>query len=249
MPRVPEGLQRYTTEEGRFYTDGEVLLPSVTTVLNQGDEPEGIRIWKERNDGVGGRPHWRDILKYKGSRGTLIHYNILDRYAEESLYGHNEAEAIESLLTGGRHGEYKKDNAFAVETFDSIAERRGITADSVLAVEEFVANYDVGYAGQFDLLYVDTDNRLTLADIKTGKRVYPKYTKQLVAYAHAVEFPIHRLEVIRINPDRHEWEVSTSDTWSTSRDALWGEFILRRKEMTGVEEFGKRVLDAGVDDG
>jgi hypothetical protein len=52
--------------------------------------------------------------------------------------------------------------------------------------QEFpVFHPQVGYGGTVDLLAVDGDGRLLVADIKTGSGVYPEYALQLAAYRHA----------------------------------------------------------------
>lgn len=80
-------LQRFTLPEGRVYTDNESLyLPSVSTVLDEMPEPDGIKYWKKKYDGTGDKEHWRDILQYKGNRGTLIHYNLLNEFEEGDMF-------------------------------------------------------------------------------------------------------------------------------------------------------------------
>jgi len=250
MPRVDkEEYKRYTTEEGRFYTDGDAVYPSVTTVLSQDGEPDGVTAWKERNDGVGGRPHWKDILTYKSARGTLIHYKCLNRFAEDDLWGENERSATRDLQRADNFRRFDNDRMFAFETFQSLSERRGITPDNVIGVEQFCVNPTVGYAGQFDLLYVNTEGQTTLADMKTGKAIYPKYRLQLAAYANAVDIDVDRVEVIRINPDNNDYEVASSDAWDTSVENLFAEFCMKRAEMGDAEELRERVLSDGVNDG
>jgi hypothetical protein len=243
-------LERYTTQDdGRVYTDGEDLtLPSVTTVLDQAPEPEGIKHWKETYDGTNGRKHWRDILQYKGNRGTLIHYNLLNEFSDEDIAGANEENSTEELKVEGNWDRYQEELVFAEDAWEEIKEIREINEESVLDVECFVTNTGVGYAGQFDLLYVDKDSNICLADLKTGKGVYPKYKKQLTAYENALDLDIDRLEVIRIYPDDEEWEVSHDGEWSESRDELWAEFRELRSEMGDIEERMEAIIEEGIND-
>jgi len=250
MPRVDHTVyKRYTTAEGRFYTDGESVYPSVTTVLSQDGEPQGVTAWKERNDGKGGNPYWRDILEYKSARGTLIHYKCLNQFADVELWGENEYSATSNLQASKSLTRFMRERSFATETFEAVAERRGITSDSVIDVEQFCVNPEVGYAGQFDLLYENVDGQVTLADMKTGKSVYPKYKYQLAAYANAIDVDVDRVEVIRINPDNHDHEVSSSDQWDLSIDRLFADFVLKRLDMGDDAELRERVLSEGVNDG
>jgi hypothetical protein len=242
-------LQRYTLPEGRVYTDGEDLaLPSVTTVLDQAPEPVGIKYWKKKYDGTGGKKHWEDILQYKGNRGTMIHYRLLNEYSDEDIAGENEETSTEELKLEGDWKRYQEDLAFAQDAWKEITEVRGITHESVLDVECFVTNIGVGYAGQFDLLYIDKDSNVVLGDLKTGKGIYPKYKKQLIAYTNALNLDIDRVEIIRIYPDGEEWEISHDAEWPESRDELWKEFHELRSGMEDVQSRMESIMSDGIND-
>jgi len=246
---MSDDLVRYTLPEGRVYTDGEQLaLPSVTTVLDQAPEPPGIKYWKKKNNGENGNPHWEDILQYKGNRGTMIHYKLLNEFGDEDIWGRNEEDATEELKLEGNWDRYQSDLRFAEDAWQEIKQLRGINEDSVLDTECFVTNIAIGYAGQFDLLYVDEDSNIVLADLKTGKGVYPKYKKQLTAYSQALNLNIDRMEVIRIYPDGEEWEVSSDDTWPETREELWDEFVSLRNGMGDVEDRMQSIIEEGIDD-
>lgn len=246
-------LRRFTTsgDDGkRVYTDEEDLfLPSVTTVLDEKPTPDGIKYWKQKYDGTDGKKHWRDILNYKSNRGTLIHYNLLNEFEDGDMFGTNEEDSKEGLKLEGNWNRYQDDLIFAEDAWKEIKEVRGISDERVLDVECFVTNVGVGYAGQFDLLYVDTDGNLTLSDLKTGKGIYDKYKMQLTAYDNALELPIDQLEIIRIHPDSETWEVSHDEQWSESRRELWADFMELRMEMGDVEAEFRQVMEDGIDDG
>lgn len=245
------GLSRSTLEGvGRVYFSDshDMYLPSVTTCLDQKETPRGLIKWKEYNDGTNGKPHWRDILNYKSYRGTMIHYKLLDPFADEDIGGHNEEEAEEELKKGTEYGswqEYRADLFWAVDAFEQIKAEYGITHDSVLDVECFVQNTDVGYAGQFDLLYVDKEGDVVLADLKTSKSVYDKHKLQLSAYKHAVNIDIDKCQVIRLHPDSETWEVSSSDEWFEDLDELYEEFCDLRSKLN---EDLEAIAQEGVDD-
>jgi len=250
---MPQDLRRFTTsgDDGkRVYTDGEDLfLPSVTTVLDELPTPQGIKYWKRKYDGTGGNKHWRDILMYKSNRGTMIHYKLLNEFAEEDMHGVEEESSTEELKLEGEWERYRDDLVYAEDAWEEIKQIRGITKEQVLDVECFVTNVSVGYAGQFDLLYVDESGNLVLSDLKTGKGVYDKYKLQLVAYENALEVPVDKLEVIRIHPDSETWEVSQSTDWNSSRKELWADFMDLRMGMGDVEEEFRQVAEDGIDDG
>lgn len=242
-------LQRRTTESGRVYTDMEELfLPSVTTVLNELPTPEGLKYWKRKYNGKGGKKHWRDILSYKANRGTLVHYNLLNEFAPDDMFSENEESSTDELKVNGNWDRYEDDKIFADEAWPEIKKARGITEDSVLDVECFVTNEGIGYAGQFDMLYIDKDGNLVLSDLKTSKRVYDKHQMQLVAYDNALSLDIDILEVVRIHPDSEQWEISHDTDWSKNRNEIWGEFVSLRMGMENVEEEFRRIAEEGIDD-
>lgn len=244
-------LQRRTLEGvGRVYfsEDHDMFLPSVTTVLDQRPTPEALKQWKKNNDGKGDNDHWRDIMNFKSYRGTLIHYNILNQFAEEDIGGHNEEEAEEELKEGTGYGDwddYEPANEWATGAFERIANQRGITQESVLNVECFVQNTDVGFAGQFDLLYIDDDGDVVLSDLKTSARVYDKHKMQLSAYRGAVPLKIDKLEVIRLHPDSETAETSHDSDWLEDPDNLYTEFVELRESMN---EDLSRIKEHGVND-
>jgi hypothetical protein len=246
-------LERRTTEEGRVYTDFEDLyLPSVSHVLDEMPEPEGIKYWKKKYDGTDGKKHWRTILQYKGNRGTLVHYNLLNEFAEDDMFSVDEENSTEELKLEGDWSRYKDDLAYAEEAWEQVKRVRGIEEENVLNVECFVTNTGVGYAGQFDLLYVDDDSNVVLSDIKTSNADYAPYEKhklQLTAYAKALELDVDILEVLIIHPDSETWKISHNTDWSEDVDDLWAQFRNLRDGMGDVEDRMKSIADEGIDDG
>ena len=241
-----DNLERRTTDHGRVYTDFEDLyLPSVSTVLDQTPEPEGLKQWKKNFDGTGGKPHWEDILMYKANRGTLIHYRLLNGLLDGDMHGPEEASSESTLRDSGNWERYKEDLSFAVDAWQEIKQSRGITQDNVLDMECFVTNTDLGYAGQFDLLYIDKDGQVVLADLKTSKRIYPKHKKQLVAYDNALNLETDMLEIIRIHPDTQTWETSHSTEWLENREELYEQFAELRKSMDNVDEEFREIAKDG----
>ena len=193
--------------------------------------------------------HWKDIMSYKSNRGTMIHYKLLNEFEDGDMFGQNEEDSTEELKLEGDWERYRDELSFAENAWNTIKEERGISQRGVLDVECFVTNVGVGYAGQFDLLYVDGDGDVVLSDIKTGKSVYEKNKMQLVAYDNALELPIDKLEVLRVNPDREEWEISHHTDWKESRKELWADFMDLRLEMGDVEEEFRQIAEEGKEDG
>lgn len=253
---MSDDLERYTTDAGRVYTDGEELfLPSVTTVIDVKPEPEGLKKWKDRNDGTGDTEHWETILMYKSNRGTMIHYKLLNEFVDGDMYGKEEQHSEDELKEEDDWDRYEDELEFAEDAWSEIKEMRGIDDDSVLDVECFVTNTSVGYAGQFDLLYIDNDGDLVLSDLKTSKSIYDKHMMQLTAYENALNLSIDKLEVIRIHPDSESWEVShdTPDDWFDryfidyeDKDDVWSEFRDLRSQMGDFSDEIEDIIDEGV---
>jgi len=248
-------LERKTLEDtGRVYYDADVAksqrvyLPSVTTIFDVQPEPYGLKMWKKKYDGKNGMPYWKDIRDYKGARGTLIHYEITREFANEDMFGQNEIDALEYLEDNNKHHEYAKELRYAMNAWADV--RDSLNIKKFLDVECYVKNMQIGYAGQFDLLYLDSSGDVVLADLKTSKAVYDKYKIQLTAYKHAINLDIDRLEVIRIHPDSKTWEVSTNEEWQETDAELFGEFVSLREELASdLDHNLDHIAQEGIDDG
>lgn len=246
-------LNRYTFDDGRIYTDGDAWCPSVSHVLSVRDDPPGLQNWKKRTSES--EKDWTKF--YSQNRGTLIHYGLLSQLVDEEFWSDDEQSSEDCLRGRATHEEtgltgdyetweeFQSDKEWALEAWDLIRSINGIHPETTLDVEVYVLNTDVGYGGQFDLLYVD-DGDVVLADLKTSKYVYDKHLVQLVAYSHAVDIIVDRLEVIRINPDGKTWEISRSDEWVEDRDDLWSEFCDLREQIEDerILELKERAQDA-----
>lgn len=129
----------------------------------------------------------------------------------------------------------REDIRLFLDRWDDICSVLGITPESVIDVEQYLFDEQVGYAGQVDLIYRARDGATVCADLKTSAGIYDKHKFQSAAYAAAHPETIDRLEVIRIKP-RRSWDVHTtpawrdtteyhtSDYWRQSHDELWSEF-------------------------
>ena len=245
-------LEQYTFDEsGRIYTDhGELWLPSVSTVLDVRDKPPALKNYLQRTS----ESEKKQKTFYTQNRGTLIHYNLLSQLVDEEFWSDDEQNSKECLkglrnhASTGLAGDYETwqqfqaDQEWAYEAWDLIRDIYNINPETTLDVELFVMNKEVGYAGQFDLLYVD-DGDVVLADIKTSKRVYDKHLIQATAYAYAVDIAVDRMEIIRINPDSETWEISRSDEWIEERTDLYDEFCGYREQLADntISELKDRV--------
>lgn len=247
------GLERDTFEEGRIYTDyDELWLPSVSTVLGVREKAPALRNYLKNTS----EEEKKKKKFYTQNRGTLIHWYLQEELEPGLEWTEDEQSSKECLkgtrvhnstgLTGGQDtwDRFERDLEWAQETWHLIKRIFGIYEDNTLGIELFVKNTDVGYAGQFDLLYVD-DGDVVLADLKTSKRVYDKHLIQCVAYKHAVNIAVDRMEVIRLNPDSQTWKVSRSDEWVESEADLWDEFVGLRDELQDetIQDLKERAQD------
>lgn len=233
-------LHRYTIDDlGRIYTDGEDLwLPSVSTVLGVRETPEALKRWKKNTE------DYDEIMQYKQNRGTLVHEHCLQEIVpidpetgEQilTLWGEDEQESEDELKEADNYERFQADLEWVKEAWGYIKNLTGLGEDgdnTVLDCETFVIDTDIGYAGQFDLLYHDEETDETvLADLKTSKYCYEKHQLQLASYAKAVPMTIDRMEIIRMHPDQQDWKIFPSYNWELSRDELETEFLGLRGKL------------------
>lgn len=111
-----------------------------------------------------------------------------------------------------------EDLEFFVDAFNTICDELGVDEDSVIRVEKFMLNTEVGYGGQCDLVYEDPHGDVVVADLKTSSGLRQKHRLQSVAYMKAVEAAdwgpdeVDRVEVWRIHPDSETWTVHANET-------------------------------------
>jgi hypothetical protein len=149
---------------GYYNVDGEIY-PSVTTVLHKmRPEPYGIKIWKLRN------PNWQDILKYKATMGSIIHYRILNRLSTRILELPNIT--IDDIP-------YEVDHIFEI-------------ADTIW--DDF--KFDIGHPRTIETVHVDKKEKVVgtpdliapfdgikcLADIKTSQKIHDTHILQVGGY-------------------------------------------------------------------
>lgn len=244
---------------GRVYYGSDMEYPSVTTVIEQQWESgDDYAWWKQKNNGQGEMPDHEEIKEYSQSRGTLVHYALLNPLTNKELWSDEEEESLESLKEFGTYKydkkeqrkdafqRYQRDLQWAKKQFKLIKNNRGINKHNTIEVEQrFLRDEYPRYAGQYDLLYQDPDGNTVLSDIKSSKWIYDKNKLQLAAYAEACNYTVDRLEVLKMHPE-YEWcvdadgyqpvEIQTDDEWDKSRTELWCEFESRAEEANEILE-------------
>lgn len=109
---------------------------------------------------------------------------------EAAAYGTRAHEIIEAALHAA--GEWPSEREMAREPLpvqNSVAlfqEWWGAQNLTVIDLEAYVADVQMGYGGTIDCLARDSEGRLVLLDWKTSKAVYPEYHLQVVAYGGAM---------------------------------------------------------------
>jgi len=204
-----EGLRVYEHPE----TGQELFsVTSVQTVMN--GEAQALKIWRRRD------PEWADYwTRYTQIRGSIIHEQILGKYADRPMPGYDLPSEIdrEAIIEdddpkGENHMIDEKDFVKieadlerAKNMWAKIWSAEGYSFGDVQGVEVKVWRPDYGYAGTFDLL-MRLDGKLTLCDLKTSKAYRDKYAEQLAAYWDAAEemydITIKQACVIRLCPDQ-----------------------------------------------
>lgn len=87
-------------DHSSYFKDGNPY-PPVTDVLSLLEEDTtGLEIWRDRNDGDGDAAHHSHLLWYARHRGTLAHYEALNPLTDEDLWGYEESDSMQQILTG-----------------------------------------------------------------------------------------------------------------------------------------------------
>jgi hypothetical protein len=129
--RTDADISRYQDGDNRrHYTDGEVDVLSVTTVLDELEEDKtGLRKWKQSNDGVDDNAHYSHLYWYSAPRGTLCHYQALclfeDAYAGEEMWDEEETVAMSKLLSGPTEDELDAASTDESDVVYSILKNQG----------------------------------------------------------------------------------------------------------------------------
>ena len=164
----------------RVYSDGERDLPSVTTLLGMISKPQLVP-WSAR---LAVEAAWD--MKDELSGKTKDEY--LKGLREEATARRNEKRDLGTAVHQAIEGVMREE----VDIVDLSADiQKYVLAaqdfldtqvEKVLAMERTVANFEIGYAGTFDMIALRADGTHGLLDWKTGG-IWPSAYYQLLAYA------------------------------------------------------------------
>lgn len=164
-----EKLEQINFLDRRVYKRSEgVYYPSVTTILQ----------YMPRNQ------HFENWLKDVGHNADLIARHA----AKEGTQVH---EAAESLVLGEQVSWFTVDgrakySQIVWEMIMRFYDFWSTHKPELISSEDFVYSDEYQYAGTADLV-VKMDGETWLLDIKTSKHVHKSYSRQLAAYAKAIE--------------------------------------------------------------
>lgn len=242
----------YTTEDGEWY-------PSVSAINDHRPNPEmrhALRNWRQKYNGIGNREHHSDIRKVTSRFGTLAHPHALSPFTERDLWTEEEATAKRELQ---EHGHFRGVDAWtwARRRFAFIQQGlvRALSDEEivdVLGVERYVLNRDLGYGGQYDLLYTrstEEGEETVLCDLKTGSEIRHNDRLQVAAYAEAIDHEVDVLKIVRAycRGSNETLEVQTDDEFEKSRDAYLEEFAGYADQLNDRVRSGNRERASDTD--
>lgn len=176
---VPQPIQR--TQDHVYGYEGN-QYPGVTTILRVLDKSDGLVPWAARQTADAALRMFSD-----GSLASMLNA-VGNEGAIKALTDRHRWQRDEAAQVGSEVHRLAETRSFE-HANDGIAVRARAYADWWQAsgwtrplTEVMGVNPSVGYGGTADLLARDSDGRLVLADIKTGKGVYRESILQLAAY-------------------------------------------------------------------
>jgi len=140
-----EEINRYLDgDENRHYEkDPDLDVYSVTTILDDDEEPDYIKYWKKKNNGVGDAANWEHILEYKQNRGTMAHYAALSQLEQhhphaDQLWSEDEKTSLNEIMDRANDKEFMysimKDRGWVPnqEAFQQYLEMEDTSTDEIL---------------------------------------------------------------------------------------------------------------------
>lgn len=176
-----------TRDRYHRYTYEGVTYPGVTSIVGVIDKSKPLMAWASRLTAEAALDQLEalpDMVRKNGPAGVvrLLTDQASWRSDEAKSIGTAIHEFAERVANGDELGEVpasiRSRVHHYVDWFAASGWRRRIT-------EALVVNPTAGYGGTLDLLAYDEDGRTVLADVKSGKNIYPETRLQLLAYGEA----------------------------------------------------------------
>ena len=177
-------LAAITRSNDHQYTYQGVTYPGVTSILKVLDKSGPLMAWAARmtaEAAIATLPNLPALLESVGPQGVVK--ALTSRSAWKNEEARDLGTAVHQYaddLVNGRELPTMPEAAWSrVKAYAGWWEASGWT---LRLSESYIVNPEFGYGGTFDLLCRDRDGATVLADIKTGKAVYPETGLQLAAY-------------------------------------------------------------------
>lgn len=212
-------------------------LDSLTTIEDRDTDYEYVYSIAKNHDGVVDFPSEDSFYSALENDSTSV-TTLTDILWDDAQWC---LEAFTDLLprTGLADVSFAESDCLTIEKYFS----KHVRTENVIHVEKFVNNENPKYAGQLDFLYERPNSDVVLADLKTTSGVYWTHRRQLEAYARALDRPIDDMEVIRMQPDKRETQLSRFSRWGDSHDELWSDFCVLHDEIIDLVESGDVTVE------
>jgi hypothetical protein len=205
---VRDRWHRYTFEGTRY--------PGTTGIIRVLDKSDALIGWASRNTAEAAL---RLLDSLPELRATVGPEGVVKALTARSGWQRDEAAAAGSTIHGhaeriANGGELDGDLPDVVrERVLRYAEWWPTSGWRIRLAEAFIVDPVIGYGGTLDLLAYDEQGRTVLADVKSGKNIYPETRLQLAAYGMAALIapqdspvaypmpPIERYAVLHVTDD------------------------------------------------
>ena len=188
-PHRPQttGKPAITRDAKHRYTHLGIVYPGVTSLIKVLDKSDALMAWAARNTAEAALAQ---VDAIPGMLTTSGHEATIRFLTARSGWKRDEAAAIGSdihrLADVIAKSEDLPDMAPGIHRrVELYAEWWASSGWTVWLSEAYLVNVTLGYGGTLDLLARDADGKTVLADVKTGKNIYPETRLQLAAYAGA----------------------------------------------------------------
>lgn len=203
---------RFVPGNHTYYLDS-YRVPSVTGILAQVGKPALVG-WAARTVANYAADHWAELAAMDPTERRQLMGGAADRDRNRKAASGTQIHAWAEGLLHGEEIDVPGEYVATVEGLAKWWERAGwvaVRSECQVWSGEDTLTGGCAYAGTLDLIAMDGDQNVVLADIKTGKGVYPETALQLAAYADAVSMVTDgvdtanqrydRLCVLHVRPD------------------------------------------------
>lgn len=179
-----KGNHQYWLDDG---TKVKRRLPSVTGLLDQLGKPALVN-WAARVAADYATDNWEDLANQTPSLRRDMISNAHRRNASTAAASGTQLHSWAEDLLHGRPVEVPEAFGASVNGLARWWEKSGwqaVRSEVMVWSDDDQLIDATAYAGTFDLVALDGTGRTVLADLKTGKGIWPEVALQLAGYANA----------------------------------------------------------------